>query len=192
MTLAVSEQPLLDAFPWVVVIVASAIGATMDVRERRLPNWLTLPLLLSGLAYWAVAGGFSGLASALGGASLVGLPYLLLFVLARGGAGDVKMMAGVGAWLGIVHGLVALVFVALAGGVLAVAVGLARGHGRSLARHLSDSTLGLMAVARGWVPVARAGSVLPEPGALHRFPYGLAILVGTGAAAIGVSTWPIA
>jgi len=187
-----SDQPLLDALPWAIVIAASAIGAVTDTRRRRLPNWLTMPLVLSGLAYAAITGGFFAAMDALGGALIVALPYLLLFVLARGGAGDVKMMAGVGAWLGVVHGMVALAFVAVAGGLLAAAVGVARGHGRDLLRHLSDTTLGLMAVARGWVPAAQAGSVLPEPASLQRFPYGLAILAGTGAAAIGVSAWPIA
>ncbi|MEM0982675.1 MAG: A24 family peptidase [Planctomycetota bacterium] len=185
------DTHLVSLIPWIVVIAAASIGTSTDLASRRLPNWLTFPLVVTGLAFNAAVGGFAGFGEAFGAMIIVALPYVLLFVLAMGGAGDAKMMAGVGAWLGFSHGLVALACVAIAGGVLAVGVGFARGQGRALTRHLSDSTLGLLAVGRGWVPVGDLGSVLPTPSSLHRFPYGAAIFAGCTAAAFGVLTWPI-
>lgn len=72
----------------------------LDWRERRIPNWLTVPALVIGLGVNSLAGGWPGAKAALEGAGL-GLGLLLPFVLARGlGAGDWKLMGALGAFLG--------------------------------------------------------------------------------------------
>jgi prepilin peptidase CpaA len=82
-----------------VVLAATLIAAVTDVWKFKVHNVLTLPLLLSGLVYHAVFG--NGLLNSLVGV-LCGSGILLLFYLMGGmGAGDVKLMAGIGAWLGI-------------------------------------------------------------------------------------------
>ena len=70
-----------------------------DIRERRLPNWLTLPGALVVLAGAAVAG--RGGPALLGAIGLVGL-YLVVHLIAPAamGAGDAKLAAGVGALTG--------------------------------------------------------------------------------------------
>ena len=69
------------------VALAVAAGVT-DWRSRRIPNWLTVPGLLVGIAANAAFGGLTGLKSSLLGAGL-GLLLLLPFVFLRSlGAGD--------------------------------------------------------------------------------------------------------
>lgn len=82
------------------VLVAATVAAMTDLWSFRIHNALTLPLLLTGLAYHGLAYGTVGLAlSALG--ALVGFGLLILvYVKGAMGAGDIKLMAGVGAWLG--------------------------------------------------------------------------------------------
>lgn len=103
---------------WGVVIGASLAAAFSDVRTRRIPNALTLPLLAGGLVTAFAVGGASALADSCAAAVILGTPYLLLF-LRGGGGGDVKLMAALGAWLGVVNGLAVLAAVAVSGIVLA-------------------------------------------------------------------------
>ncbi len=92
------EGPLV---PLAVVSVAVLIAAVTDLRAFKIHNLLTLPLLVSGLAYhWYVGGSDGLLASSLG--ALFGFGVLFIFFLVGGvGGGDVKLLAGVGAWLGL-------------------------------------------------------------------------------------------
>lgn len=101
-----------------VLIVSSAIY--FDLRTRRIPNFLTFPAILLGLGLHAFYGGWPGFLSSLEGL-LLGGGVLLAFYIAGGmGAGDVKLMAGMGALLGVEKAATALVLTALAGGVLAL------------------------------------------------------------------------
>ena len=85
--------------PITIVLGASLIAGVTDLWKFKVHNLLTLPLLFSGLIYHAVWG--TGLANSLLGV-LCGSGILLLFYLMGGmGAGDVKLMAAIGAWLGI-------------------------------------------------------------------------------------------
>jgi prepilin peptidase CpaA len=102
-------------FQWGIILGASLVSALTDLKDRRIPNILTLPLLAVGIIQAVWFDGFDGLKSSLLAALLLGLPYVLLFVFAGGGAGDAKLMAAVGAWLGIESGIVALVFISIFG-----------------------------------------------------------------------------
>ncbi len=76
-----------------------AVLSVYDIRERRLPNWLTMPGALAVLAVAAAAG--RGAPAVLGAAALAGL-YLVVHLISPGamGAGDVKLAAGVGGLTG--------------------------------------------------------------------------------------------
>lgn len=95
-------------------------AAVIDGLKLKVPNWLTFHMVLGGLAYWAYAAGSAGLLSAFLGA-LLGLALLLpLHAIGGMGAGDVKLMAGIGAWMGPAITLGAFVTSALVGGIMAV------------------------------------------------------------------------
>ncbi len=120
MFLAMTETATA-AVQWGVVLGVCLAAAIWDLARRRVPNYLVVPVFLGGLAWGAFVGGIGGLGSALAGSVLLSVPYVLLFAAAGGGAGDAKLMAAIGAWLGVVSGLLALAGVS----VVAVAVGVA-------------------------------------------------------------------
>jgi len=134
------------------------IAAYFDVRYRRIPNWLVAIGLCSGLLLnvWLV--GLSGIGVALFG-TLAGLALLLPFYVLRGmGAGDVKLLAAVGALVGPQVLLSVGLYGALVGGVMSV--------GALLSRRRLSLLLGDLAQRRK-----------PSPSGL-KLPYGLAIASG--------------
>ena len=85
---------------WGVVIGTALAAAVCDLRTRRVPNLLTGPIVLAGLAWGIWVGGWAGLADSVAGCLLLAIPYVLLFVFAGGGAGDAKLMGAIGSrWL---------------------------------------------------------------------------------------------
>jgi prepilin peptidase CpaA len=89
----------LPVFPTAIAAVAAIVIGVWDFRSFRIPNFLTLPLLLTGLLYHGWLNGGGGVvASALGafvGGSILIVPYLMGGI----GGGDVKLLAAMGAWL---------------------------------------------------------------------------------------------
>lgn len=169
---------------WGVVCGASLAAALDDIRRRKIPNLLTMPLWAAGLAAaWATAGP-AGLADAFVASVVLALPYVLLHVLARGGAGDAKMMAGVGAWLGVINGLAALAAVSLAGVVLAIAYAALKRQASASLRQARDIALALPGrLLAGWqLPAVADGKSL-------RMPYAVAICLGCFVAAAAVAAW---
>lgn len=150
-------------------LVLVALAIREDLIRNRIPNALTAAGAVTGLALAYLADGKMGFAQGLGGI-LVGLAVLLPFYLLRGmGAGDVKLMAAAGAFVGVEGVLWAAALALLAGGVFAVAIVVSR----------------VIAPHRGW-----HGSTSGETGASaplawqvliarkERFPYALPIGVG--------------
>jgi prepilin peptidase CpaA len=190
---------MFDAFPipdptaaplaWGVVLVACAIGCVTDLRARRLPNALTLPLWLTGLVFAAVTGGLPGFAGALGASILLMIPYIILFICAGGGAGDAKMMAGLGAWLGLTHGLYALLVIALVGGIVGIAWSLCSGSALSLILKLRTALNGALGLAYGRLTPSECLAFMPPAGGSARIPYGLAICLGAAVAFGGGLQW---
>ena len=77
-----------------------ALAAATDIRMHRIPNYLTVPAALLGLAYHTLAPGGWGVLASLGGLA-VGFSLLFLpWLLGGSGMGDVKLLAALGAWLG--------------------------------------------------------------------------------------------
>jgi len=105
---------------WGVVISASLGAAVLDLRTRRIPNMLTLPFLAAGFIWAGWQGGVQGLGEAVAACAVLATPFVLLFLFAGGGAGDAKLMAAIGSWLGWKQGIAALFCVAAMGIVLAI------------------------------------------------------------------------
>ena len=77
-------------------------------------------MVLSGLLFGLITGGRAGIVNSLIGLSVSGGIFFFFWLLKAMGGADVKLMAGVGAFLGWPAVLDALFFTALAGGVMAI------------------------------------------------------------------------
>ena len=99
-----------------------------DLRTRRIPNVLTFSAAAGALLFHLATGGWSAADSSLAGLFLGALLFFPMFALRGMGAGDVKLLAAIGAWLG--PGQVATVALAtsIVGGVVAVVVAVAHGY----------------------------------------------------------------
>jgi prepilin peptidase CpaA len=157
------------------VAVGGALGAAIDLRSRRVPNWLTLGITLAGLALAATRLSGLGLPGALGGFAL-GLAVMLPgHLIGATGAGDVKLLAALGTMLGPKATVFAFVYAAIAGGVLAVLV--------AMRRRTLDVT-----VARTAMLVRSRGANVAEieqASSDNRFAYAPAIAIGAVVAALG-------
>ncbi len=118
----------MDTVPAFAAVAATGVGAVLDLRSRRIPNWLTGSALFAGLLANALLHGFDGAMLALAGAAL-GLGLLLPFYAMRAlGAGDVKLLAGVGALIGPTAVVSVAVYGGVVGGLLSLGVLLVRGR----------------------------------------------------------------
>ncbi len=179
-------MPLIQ---WGAVIGASLVAAATDVSRRRIPNRLTGPVLLAGLVWSTCTGGMAGLFDSLTACVVLAIPYVLLFVLAGGGAGDAKLMGAIGAWVGMINGLVVLAAVAAAGIVLGIVSAVARRRVRSVLAHLTVFLYGVAFVMLGRRRLRERLAALPAAETMQKVPYGVAILVGVCLAAGGVALW---
>lgn len=186
-TLWQHPTPLLQ---WGAVIGASLAGAISDLATRRIPNRLTGPFLLAGLVSAGFIGGVAGLADAFAGCALLAFPYVLLFLHARGGAGDAKLMGALGAWLGLANGAIVLVLVVIAGALSGLGFAMAKkelGAVLGRLRRMAHGVAWQIAVHRR---VNSADSILArEQDQMLMMPYGVAILGGVCAASLGVLLW---
>ncbi len=175
---------------WGAVIGASLFAAICDCRSRRIPNMLSGPFILLGLIFSTAVAGWAGLADSLAGAAIAGLPFVLMFVFGGGGAGDAKMMMGIGAWLGVVGATLDLVCVVWVGGLIGLLYALACGRLRSVLTHVGYFCSALCAVGlSGQRGIESYQNVLPRTEQMQTMPYGPAIFLGTFFAAIGAFLW---
>ena len=148
----------------------------MDLSTRRVPNPLTFGIATLGLALAATHVSGLSVGSALGGFA-VGLVLMLPGHLAGAtGAGDVKLFAAIGTLLGPSQIVVAFLYTAIAGGVLAIAVALARRRLKKTVERTAEL------VRTGGANVAE----IEDTAADNRFAFAPAIALGAVAAALGL------
>ncbi len=102
------------------IVPVALVASWYDCRQHRVPNWLNASVALTGLGAQAALGGPAGLAFGFQG-MLVGFGMLVLLWAMKGmGAGDVKLMAALGTWLGPQMTFFAVLVGGLVGGVVAL------------------------------------------------------------------------
>jgi len=153
------------------------VACVFDLRTRRIPNALTLGGAVAAFSYALLALGITGFGRSLAG-WLVGLAIFLPFFLLGGlGAGDVKLQACLGAWLGPAMALHGALYSAIAGGVLALIVALATGYLRTAVDNLYSLFFHFRVVGVRPYP-----ELTLERGKGPRLPYAVPIAAGAAAA----------
>jgi len=151
-----------------IVLVAMAT----DLKRRKIYNWLTFPAMLVGLILQGVFGGISGVQSGLIGLLVGSVIFLIGFVVGAMGAGDVKLMAAVGAWLGWPHAVAAVLYVSCFGGLIAIVAAVMHGSLWRMLANVYWFMVGLV-LPGGKAQAAFAQSAAPP------VPYGVSIALGT-------------
>ncbi len=163
------------------VAVAAAVS---DARDRRIPNRLTYPAMVSGLLLQGVLHGWKGLLFGLGGGFLFGGLFTLFYLIRTIGAGDVKLAAALGCIVGLLATLQVMFATALAGGVLAVTFVVGT---RRVVETLRN-TLWVVGFHLQHGLQTHPVVNLDNPTAL-RMPYGLAFAAGTLYWAVFLQLW---
>lgn len=178
-SIALTASSLLADVRWAVLLALLACAATIDCRTYRIPNWLTGAGLLAGVVLSAIHGErpAQDVLLSLGGAATGFAVLLPLYLLRTLGAGDVKLMAMVGAFLGVQDTLWALVFVFATGGLVAIGYAAFRSAAFQLFTNVREIVVSL-AIASLTGTRATGMAQLRSAG---RIPYGLSICVGTAA-----------
>ncbi|MEN6451993.1 MAG: A24 family peptidase [Thermoguttaceae bacterium] len=163
---------------WPIWLVSAVLilAASIDGWKLKVPNRITYPLIIGGWIYATASFGWEGLAWSLLG-TVVGLALLLpAYAIGGMGAGDVKLLAGVGAWIGSTDTLYAFCVSAIVGGVIALLMISWRTEGR---RHLTQFWGILQEIV-----IIRNLNTLSEIAAerksrMQLLPYGIPIAIGS-------------
>jgi len=131
----------MHSVAWWPTLIVLGVATFTDLRSRRIPNWLVLPFLVAGIAVGGWQHGWQGIGHSLEGAGLGVLIYGILFWMGGMGAGDVKLCASVGAWIGPGQLFIALVLAGLAGGVMVLCWAAVGGFLKDLFRGTGDMVL---------------------------------------------------
>jgi prepilin peptidase CpaA len=163
---------------WEVKLVSLVliVAAYIDGKELRVPNWITFPMVLSGLLFNVWLAGWAGLGAGLIGMA-VGLACLLpLYSVGGMGAGDVKLMAGVGAWLGWRITLYAFCVSAIVGAVMAIAMVLWR---KRFEQHYANFVMILVEWMQIRNPKELSRLAAERKPTMYLLPYGIPICIGS-------------
>ena len=155
-------------------LIIGAAACVTDLHSRRIPNWLTFGAAAAALAFQYATAGQAGAQHAMGGWATGLFLFLPLFLLGGMGAGDVKLLAALGAWLGAGDTFWLAIYTSLAGGVIAAAMALKRGYLKTAFANLG----GLM---RFWwcFGIKPMPAMTLEHGTAPRLAYAVPVFVGT-------------
>ena len=177
------EQGGVVVLPWAVWLatVVLVVAAVIDGWKLKVPNWITFPLVISGWIYsacfsQAVETWWEGLLWSLLG-TVVGLALLLpAYAIGGMGAGDVKLLAGVGAWMWSIHTLWGFAVSAIAGGIIAVVMVLVR---RGWTKHKNQFWMIFTELLTVRDPEKLATIAAERKSQMLLLPYGIPLAVGT-------------
>jgi prepilin peptidase CpaA len=164
----------MHSIAWWPTIFAMTVATIFDLRSRRIPNWLVFPFLTAGIIVSTISAGWQGLIQSIFGVLLAACLLGLFYALGGMGMGDVKLCAAAGAWIGPHQLVFALVFMGLAGGLIAFVWAVCGGFLGQMMAGTGDLVFGIR--KRGLRP--HATLVLANPAA-RTIPYAPAIAIGT-------------
>ncbi|RIX81968.1 A24 family peptidase [Acidovorax cavernicola] len=154
------------------------VAAVSDWRFYRIPNWLTFGGAFFAILYGTMAARTpsSGALAAFGGLAVGFGAMLPFYALGIMGAGDVKLMAMTGAFLGPQQALMAVLFTFIAGGVAALAFAI---HRRRLVHMLGNVKTAAQGVVFSTIAGVRPDGRLQAGQSVGKLPYGVCIAAGS-------------
>src|SRR5215510_11715715 len=161
-------------FIWTLTLALTFLAALQDWRSRRIPNWLTVPGLLSGVIVHALIGGWHGTLFALKGSGLALLLLLPLVILRALGAGDWKLMGAVGAFLGPIMFLFVLLGSIFASGIMAIVQIYRTGRVMETVRNMITLVRGFFAFG-----LKKNPQISLDNPRLLKLPFGVAVAAAT-------------
>ncbi len=170
---------------WVLVILAATIATFTDLRNMTIPNWLTLPLLVTGLLYSGITEGTAGIIESLQGCAVAGGIFMMAYIMIGGGGGDVKLMMALGSWLGFERSAVLMLAVTISGFFASIIILISQGSLKNIPHAIFHQMVmaqfGLKRLKQGKVINHDSEEIYAEPAPRIKgwFPYAPAILVGT-------------
>ncbi len=170
------QSLLLDHWPVKLVSAVLILAAWIDGKELRVPNWITFPMVLSGLVYSTWVGGWGGLSAGLLGMAVGLLTLMPLYAVGGMGAGDVKLMAGIGAWLGWETTFYAFCVSTIVGAIMAVCMVLYRG---AFEKHYKNFLLILLEWVNIRNPRELSRIAAERKPTMFLLPYGIPICIGS-------------
>ncbi len=170
---------LADNWPVWLVTVTLIVAAVIDGLKLKVPNWITFPMIVSGWIYSATLSpyaGWEGLMYSLVGTA-VGLALLLpAYAIGGMGAGDVKLLAGVGAWVWGTDTFYAFAISAIVGGIIAILMVVFR---RKWFKHQSQFWMICNEILTVKDPEKLAAIAADRKSTMMLLPYGIPIAIGT-------------
>jgi len=120
----------------IAVLLVACLAVAFDVRTRRIPNVLNFGAALAALVFAFANAGFQGAVTAATAWLLGVVLFFPVFALKGMGAGDVKLLAALAAWLSPLDAVYLAFFASLAGGLIAAFVAIVRGYARQTVSNL--------------------------------------------------------
>ena len=175
-------ESFVQNWPVWFVTITLVVAAVIDGVQLKVPNWITFPMIISGWIYSAVVfamngeGWYVGLGWSLFGTA-VGLGLLLpAYAIGGMGAGDVKLLAGVGAWVYGINTFYAFCVSAVIGAGLAIAMVLIR---RGWRKHSNQFMQILNEILTIKNPEQLSAIAAERKSTMMLLPYGIPIAIGT-------------
>ncbi len=176
------QESLTHNWPYWFVTLFVIVAAYIDGKELRVPNKITIPMIVAGWIYSMIAyhfngeGWYVGLGWSLAGTA-VGLATLLpAYAIGGMGAGDVKMMGAIGAWIYCANTFYAFCVSAIVGALLSIGMILWAKQGQ---KHWNQFFYIINEIVTVKNPEALATIAAERKSTMRLLPYGIPIAIGT-------------
>ncbi len=166
---------------WLLSLVL-VVAAVIDGWMLKVPNWITFPLVLGGWIYSTASFGWEGLLWSLVGTAVGLLLLIPAYAIGGMGAGDVKLLAGIGAWVWAATTLYAFCVSAIVGGIIALVMVMVKRDWYYHATKFWTITNEILEIRD---PNKLSAIAAERKGTMLLLPYGIPIAIGT----IGYFLW---